>query len=129
MATNGELPRRLGAVHPRYKVPHRADGAIGALVAVVVAVTDVRHAIGFSSFCVLTYYAIANAAAWTLPPEARRRPRGLAAAGVVGCVTLACTLPARVALSGGGVLAAGALVWVARATTRRPSGPGAPARG
>ena len=35
---------------------------------------DLRGAIGFSSFAVLTYYAIANAAAWTLPPHQRRGP-------------------------------------------------------
>ncbi|MEO5837466.1 MAG: APC family permease [Acidimicrobiales bacterium] len=114
MAANGELPQWLNAVHPRHKVPHRADLVIGALVALLVSITDVRHAIGFSSFCVLTYYAIANAAAWTLPPEQRRWPRGLAGAGIVGCVTLACTLPARSALSGGCVLAAGAVIWTIR---------------
>jgi APA family basic amino acid/polyamine antiporter len=114
MAANGEFPRWLGAVHPRHKVPHRADVVIGGLVAVLVSVTDLRHAIGFSSFCVLTYYAIANASAWTLPPARRHWPRGFAAAGVVGCVTLAGTLPARTALTGASVLAAGAVVWVAR---------------
>ena len=34
---------------------------------VLVATADVRSAIGFSSFAVLTYYAVANASAWTLP--------------------------------------------------------------
>ena len=41
----------------------------------LVVVTDLRGAIGFSSFCVLAYYAIANASAWTLPPSQRRWPR------------------------------------------------------
>jgi APA family basic amino acid/polyamine antiporter len=118
MAANGELPRWLGAVHPIHKVPHRADVVIGGLVVVVVSITDVRHAIGFSSFCVLIYYAIANTAAWTLSPEQRRWPRSLAGAGIVGCVTLACTLPARSALSGGCVLAAGAVIWAIRHRTR-----------
>ena len=34
------------------------------------ATTDVRGAIGFSSFGVLAYYAVANASAWTLSPRA-----------------------------------------------------------
>ena len=114
MAANGDLPRWLDAVHAEHKVPHRADVVIGVLVAVVVSLTDVRDAIGFSSFCVLAYYAIANAAAWTLTREQRRWPRGLPGAGVVGCVVLACTLPVRTALSGAGVLAVGALIWGAR---------------
>jgi basic amino acid/polyamine antiporter, APA family len=35
---------------------------------VLAAAVDIRGAIGFSSFGVLVYYAIANAAAWTLSP-------------------------------------------------------------
>jgi APA family basic amino acid/polyamine antiporter len=118
MADDGELPRWLAAVHPRYQVPHRADLVIGGLVAGLVSVTDLRHAIGFSSFCVLTYYAIANAAAWTLPGELRRWPRALAGAGFVGCLTLAGTLPARTAAIGAVVLATGAAVRAIRRPRR-----------
>ncbi|MGE3833736.1 MAG: APC family permease, partial [Acidimicrobiia bacterium] len=46
MAADGELPRWLGAVHPRHQVPHRAVAAVGALVAVIVSVVDLRDAIG-----------------------------------------------------------------------------------
>lgn len=114
MAADGELPRRLAAVHPRHRVPHRADVAIGVAVVALVALTDLRGAIGFSSFCVLTYYAIANASAWTLPIEQRRWPRWLAAAGVAGCVVLAATLPARSVAAGAGVFATGAIIWAVR---------------
>jgi basic amino acid/polyamine antiporter, APA family len=114
MAADGELPRPLAAVHPRHRVPHRADLVVGAAVVALVLLTDLRAAIGFSSFCVLTYYAIANASAWTLPAEHRRWPRGLAGAGLVGCVVLAATLPARSVVVGAGVLAAGAAVWALR---------------
>lgn len=75
---------------------------------------DLRAAIGFSSFTVLTYYAIANASAWTLPAEQRRWPRTLAAAGILGCAALAVTLPIASALSGAGVLAVGAVIWAIR---------------
>ena len=85
----------------------------------LVAVADVRQAIGFSSFCVLTYYAIANASAWTLPAGRRPWRRGLAVAGLGGCVTLALTLPVSSALVGAGVLAVGALVRVGRRRRRR----------
>lgn len=69
MARDRHLPHPLSAVHPRFKVPHRAELAVGAVVAVLAAVADVRGAIGFSSFGVLAYYAIANASAWTLTPQ------------------------------------------------------------
>lgn len=66
MARDHELPAVLAAVHPRFHVPHRAELLLGVVVVAIVLVTDVRGAIGFSSFAVLAYYAIANAAAFTL---------------------------------------------------------------
>ena len=117
MAADRELPRWLDAVHPTHQVPHRAELAAGALIALLVTVTDLRGAIGFSSFCVLTYYAITNASAWTLPPQQRRWPRSLAVVGAIGCATLAFTLPIAAIVAGAGVLAVGALTW---ARTNRP---------
>ena len=75
MAANGELPRWLGAVHPDTRSRTGPTWSSAVSSPSWSSLTDVRHAIGFSSFCVLAYYAIANAAAWTLPPEQRRWPR------------------------------------------------------
>src|SRR6185503_6676410 len=66
MARDRHLPHALASVHPRFGGPHRAEVAVGAVVAVIAAIADVRTAIGFSAFAVLVYYAIANAAAMTL---------------------------------------------------------------
>lgn len=55
MARDRHLPHGLAAVHPRFKVPHRAELAVAAVVIVVAATADVRGAIGFSSFGVLLY--------------------------------------------------------------------------
>ena len=66
MAADGTCRAALAAVHPRHQVPHRAELAVGAVVAVLAATADLRGAIGFSSFGVLAYYAVANASAWTL---------------------------------------------------------------
>jgi APA family basic amino acid/polyamine antiporter len=118
MASNHDLPSFLSAVHPRYRVPHRAELAVGAIAATVAALADVRSAIGFSSFAVLAYYAIANAAAWTLERERRRWPRSFAAFGVVGCLALAFTLPVMAVISGSAVLGVGA---IAHAVRRRRS--------
>jgi APA family basic amino acid/polyamine antiporter len=102
MARDGNLPAGLAAVHPRFGVPHRAELAVGAVVAVLVAVVDVRGAIGFSSLTVLAYYAIANAAAWTLGR------RAIPTAGFAGCLLLAGFLPLGSVLAGAAVLALGA---------------------
>jgi amino acid transporter len=68
MARDHHLPDKLAVVHPRFKVPHHAELAVGIVVAVLAATVDVLGAIGFSSFGVLVYYAVANACAWTLTP-------------------------------------------------------------
>ena len=121
MAANRDLPGALAAVHPRYRVPHRAELAVAGLVAVAVLAVDLRGAIGFSSTLVLVYYAVANAAAWTLRPAERRWPRGLAGAGLAGCLLLAASLPASSVLAGAAVLGIGAAVWVVRRGRRQPS--------
>ncbi|HEX2382787.1 MAG TPA: APC family permease [Acidimicrobiales bacterium] len=118
MAADHQFPRWFDAVHPTHEVPHRAVLAAGGLIALLVTLTDLRGAIGFSAFCVLAYYAITNVSAWTLPSQQRRWPRALCAAGVVGCITLAFTLPIASVVAGTGVLAAGALIWAVR--YRRP---------
>ena len=120
MAAARDLPAALAAVHPRYQVPHRAEVLVGAGVVLLVALLDVGDAIGFSSFTVLSYYAVANASALTLSPRERRWPRPVAAAGLAGCVLVAASLPARTVLSGLGVLSLGLLTFgIARAFRRR----------
>ena len=111
MAAEGDLPRVLDKVHPTYKVPHYAEIAVAAAVIVLVSLTDLRSVLGFSSFCVLFYYAVTNASAWTLSPAQRRWPRALSGLGFIGCVTLAFTLPVPSVLTGLSVLVAGILIW------------------
>lgn len=109
MARNSDLPRWLASVHPRYSVPDHAELLIGAAVVVLVLTTDLRNAIGFSSFGVLLYYAIANASAYTQPQQRRRWPRGLNVVGLVGCVILVATLPWSAITAGVVVVAVGLL--------------------
>jgi basic amino acid/polyamine antiporter, APA family len=107
MARNGDLPRWLAAVEPRRHVPHHAELAVGAVVSILVLTTNLRGAIGFSSFGVLTYYAVANASAFTQTTDYRRWPRSLNVAGLIACVVLVVTLPTSAVLVGAGVLAVG----------------------
>ena len=114
MAANGDLPRWFATVHPRYRVPQRAEFALGAIVPTIVLVADVRNAIGFSSFAVLVYYGIANASAYTLRASERRWPRALTVAGIAGCALLAANLPLASIAGGVIVLAVGAAVFALR---------------
>jgi APA family basic amino acid/polyamine antiporter len=109
MARNGDLPRPLSAVHPRFATPHRAELVVGIVVTGLVATLDLRGAIGFSSFGVLVYYAIANLAAYTQPAGDRRWPRALQLFGVAGCLALAAALPWQSVAAGAAVVAAGLL--------------------
>jgi basic amino acid/polyamine antiporter, APA family len=110
MARDGHLPQALAAVHSRFGSPHRAELAVGVVVALLAATVDLRGAIGFSSFAVLLYYAITNAAALTL---AQRRV--VPVLGFAGCVVLAFALPLASVVSGLGVVAFGAAVyWIRR---------------
>ncbi|GAA3690662.1 amino acid permease [Arthrobacter ginkgonis] len=105
MAREGDLPGRFAAVSAKRSVPWLAEVSVAAVVVVLLLSTDATTIIGFSSFGVLVYYAVANASALTLPPRARteraRRqperpwycPRWLNAAGLAGCLLLAFTLP------------------------------------
>ncbi|WP_328710035.1 APC family permease [Microbispora hainanensis] len=114
MARDRHLPHALAAVHPRFGVPHRAELAVGAVVAILAATADLRGAIGFSSFGVLVYYAIANASAWTLGPDEVRPPRAVPVIGLAGCLVLAFALPLSSVVSGAAVLAAGVAVYALR---------------
>lgn len=119
MARRRELPAVLDAVHPVHRTPHRAEVTAAAVVVAVVLVSDLRGAIGFSSFAVLTYYALTNAAAWRLSGAERRWPRWLAGLGLGLCALLAVTLPGVAVIGGLILLAVGSLGWVATRRFRR----------
>jgi APA family basic amino acid/polyamine antiporter len=119
MGRNGDLPGWLADVHPRYRVPGHAELAIAVAVSVLVLTTDLRGAIGFSSFGVLTYYAIANASAFTQTAEWRRWPRALNVTGLVACIALVVTLPVVAVVTGVIVLIVGL---AGRLTVRRAPG-------
>jgi basic amino acid/polyamine antiporter, APA family len=108
MARDHFLPQQLSAVHPTFKTPYRAEIAVGLVVAVLAGTADVRSAIGFSSFAVLVYYAIANASAWTLGG------RIVPTLGFIGCIVIALALPLKSVILGTAVFLAGAAVFTLR---------------
>lgn len=121
MARHDDLPRWLAAVHERHQVPHHAEIAVAGLVSVLILITDLRGAIGFSSFGVLLYYLIANAAAYTQSAERRRFPRALQIIGVAGCAILVLTLPLSAVISGAVVFAFGIVYRAVRRRHNQPS--------
>lgn len=122
MARDRHLPATLAAVSAA-GVPVRAEIAVGCVVAVLAATTDLRGAIGFSSFGVLVYYAIANASASTLTAAEQRPPRWLPITGLLGCVVLAVSLPWTSAAVGAAVLVAGVAWWFVQRSGLLPTKP------
>jgi len=109
MAANHHLPHFLSRVHPKHKVPHYAEVIVGVIVAVIVGFVDLRSAIGFSSFSILTYYAIGNLSAWTLEKKNRLWPYWMSLLGFFACVVIAFNLPKQSILGGVFVFSVGIL--------------------
>jgi APA family basic amino acid/polyamine antiporter len=107
MARERDLPRPLARIGGKHTVPYVAELVVAAVVIVLLLTTDVMTVVGFSSFGVLLYYAVANAAAYTLDVHPRYAPKWLNAAGFLACLVLAFTLPAASVLTMTAVLAAG----------------------
>lgn len=115
MARDHHLPHGLARIGGR-GVPVAAEVTVAVVVALLVILFDVRAVIGFSSFCVLTYYAVANASALTLPSGVVGRLVPLL--GLLGCLVVAWSLPWRSVAAGALVLLVGAISGWVRHTVR-----------
>ena len=117
MACRGELPRGLAQVRQDTGSPTRAVWAVGALVAALVSLGDLKTTWSFSALTVLIYYGITNLAALRLPEQARRGPRALPWLGLISCLGLAFFIEGRIWAVGAGLMAAGLglRAWMLRA--------------
>lgn len=106
MAREHDLPSPLARVDPRRGTPVVAQVVLAVVVGALVLVGDLTTVIGASSFGVLLYYAVANAAAWTLP-RGSRPVRWVPGLGFAACLVLAVSLPAASVLAGLGVVGVG----------------------
>lgn len=92
MAFDSELPKAF-AGRLRNGTPIVAELAISLIVIVLVLSGGVVFAIGLSSFAILSYYAIANYAAFKQPAAESSRPKILNLAGLLLCLLLALSVP------------------------------------
>lgn len=98
MAHRGDAPAALGAISRR-RVPHRAALAAAGLAAVLVAPGRLSWALALSGGCILVYYSVAHAAAFTLPGRWLLQ-RAVPVVGLLLCVLVIGALLAQV-VSGG----------------------------
>lgn len=94
MAREGDLPRILGRTSPTTGVPQLAEAVAGVAAIAVAWWANLGFALAASSVSVLSYYAIANAAAFAARGRATgfAIPRAVSAAGLVLCLALALSL-------------------------------------
>lgn len=107
MARERDLPSPLASVGGAHTVPYLAELTVAAAVIVLLLTTNVMTVVGFSSFGVLIYYAVTNAAAFTVSARPWHAPRWLNVLGFLGCLLLALTLPPASVLGMAAVLAVG----------------------
>jgi len=110
MARERDLPPVLARVGGGHAVPFVAELTVAAVVIGLLLTSNVLTVVGFSSFGVLVYYAVTNAAAFTLPERAWHAPRWLNVLGFAGCLVLAATLPVASVSVMAALLAAGVVV-------------------
>ncbi|MEI4271586.1 APC family permease [Klenkia sp. LSe6-5] len=113
MARERDLPAPLARVDARRGTPLVAHAVLAVAVGALVLTGGLTAVIGASSAGVLVYYAVANAAAWTLP-AGERPARWVPAAGLVACLVLVAALPVRSVLVALGVLAVAVLLRLLR---------------
>jgi len=111
MAQSGDLPSALGRVWRRTSSPAIAEMfmATGAILAVWVV--DPVWLVGASSSAVLSYYAIAHAAATKQPESERILPAVTPWIGLALCLLLVATLPWQSLVTGGVIFVVGLIVW------------------
>ncbi len=110
MGRRRDMPAVFGRLNLTAGQPRAAVLGVGVLVALLVAIGNVKTTWSFSAFTVLCYYAITNLAALAQPAEERRWPRCVSIAGLLGCLGLAFFVDVRVWLVGLGLVLLG-LVW------------------
>ena len=104
MADDGELSR-VFRIRLKNGVPIVAEVVIALLVGILVLFGSVVLTIGLSSFAVLSYYAIANLAAYRQPKAESGRPKWLNLIGLASCLLLALSVPSQGLIMGVAVLA------------------------
>jgi len=92
MSHDRELPRFFAARN-RFGSPWVAEVVIAIGASSLVFAGRLSWVIGFSSFSVLFYYAIAHLSALGQPLEERALPRSIAVAGLILCLVLAFSVP------------------------------------
>ena len=107
MGRRGDMPLATAKINVSGTTPTVAVVVVGAVIAGLVLIGDVKTTWTFSAFTVLVYYSITNLAALRLTDQQRRFPRWVSVFGLVACFFLAFWVDPTVWLVGLGLIGAG----------------------
>jgi basic amino acid/polyamine antiporter, APA family len=93
MAIDSQIPSFIGLRSKRFNIPWVADLLILGIATALLISGEITWTIGISSFAVLLYYAIANAAAFRQLPPKRLASKALALLGTVFCLGIGIFVP------------------------------------
>jgi len=110
MGRRADMPRIFGRINEEGTTPGPAVLMMGAVIAGLALIGDVRVTWSFSAFTVLVYYAITNLAALYISADNRLFPAWVSAAGLISCASLAFFVEPLYWGVGLGLIAAG-LFW------------------
>jgi basic amino acid/polyamine antiporter, APA family len=110
MGRRSDAPRILARLNQQQTTPHYAVILVGATIALLVLLGNVKTTWSFSAFSVLIYYAITNYAALKIPPQERLFPKWLGILGLLSCLFLAFWVESSIWQVGIGLIIAG-LIW------------------
>ncbi len=88
MARRRDLPQTLAAVNSRFGTPHYSIWTIGFVMALLVLLVDLRGIVIVSTFALLFWYVLVNAAALRLKQRNKLRLKFLPILGSITCLLL-----------------------------------------
>ena len=111
MGRRGDLPKGFARLDQSGRTAPTAVIGVSVLIAVLIAIGNVKTTWSFSAFTVLIYYAITNMAAIKMSNAERRYPRVIAWLGMISCLFLAFWVELMVWVAGLGLIAIGLFWW------------------
>lgn len=111
MGRRGDFPRAFSRLDASGRTAPLAVMGVSAVIAILIALGNVKTTWAFSAFSVLIYYGITNLAAIKMSDEERRYPRLIPWLGFVCCLFLAFWVDAIVWLAGLAWIAMGLCWW------------------
>ena len=111
MGRRGDLPKQFAKLDRSGRTAPAAVIGVSMLIAVLIAIGNVKTTWSFSAFTVLIYYAITNMAAIKMSDDERRYPRSIAWLGLFACLFLAFWVDRAVWLTGTASIAVGLCWW------------------